>query len=229
MDNKSLQKQRMLRYFVDATTKIIDSEGIDAVTVKKVSALAGYNSATLYNYFDSLNHLIFFTSLRNLKEYTIDLPKYIANKKNTIEVYLLVWKCFCRHCYSKPLFYRDLFFGEQSHMKVNEAILSYFELFKDEIPESTLEYIPMFVEDNIYARDYILLKKAVAEKYLSADNIREISEMNILLFAGMLDRMIYNHENLSIDEAVKRTMKYMKNTMIVYGVSPQIIDRLRDI
>ena len=58
LDNKELQRKRMITYFVEATCKIIDTDGVEAVTVRKVANLAGYNSATLYNYFDNLNHSI---------------------------------------------------------------------------------------------------------------------------------------------------------------------------
>lgn len=62
MDNaerkRQLQKKRMMHYFIDAAVQIIDEEGIDGVSIRKVADIAGYNSATLYNYFDDLPHLV---------------------------------------------------------------------------------------------------------------------------------------------------------------------------
>ena len=46
---KDLQKKRIMIYFIDATNLIIEKEGLDAVTLRKVADLAGYNSATIYN------------------------------------------------------------------------------------------------------------------------------------------------------------------------------------
>ena len=60
LDKKYIQKVRMVKYFVDATIEIIEKEGYEAVTIRKVADIAGYNSATLYNYFDNLEHLLFF-------------------------------------------------------------------------------------------------------------------------------------------------------------------------
>ncbi len=48
-----------MTYFIDATNEIIENEGIESVTIRKVANLAGYNSATIYNYFENLDHLIF--------------------------------------------------------------------------------------------------------------------------------------------------------------------------
>lgn len=41
----------MWKYFVDATAEIIEEEGVENVTIRKVADRAGYNSATIYNYF----------------------------------------------------------------------------------------------------------------------------------------------------------------------------------
>lgn len=49
----------MMGYFIDAANQIIENEGIESVTIRKVADIAGYNSATLYNYFNDLNHLLF--------------------------------------------------------------------------------------------------------------------------------------------------------------------------
>ena len=61
---KEIQRHRMVRYFVEAACSIADSQGTDAVTARKVAELAGYNAATLYNYFDNLPHLLYFIHLR---------------------------------------------------------------------------------------------------------------------------------------------------------------------
>lgn len=45
MSNKAIQRKRMIRYFVEATQSIIDQEGIEGITIRKVAKLAGYNSA----------------------------------------------------------------------------------------------------------------------------------------------------------------------------------------
>lgn len=59
MKNKEIQMGRMWKYFVDATAEIIEEEGLENVTIRKVADKAGYNSATIYNYFSEVSHLIF--------------------------------------------------------------------------------------------------------------------------------------------------------------------------
>lgn len=50
----------MWQYFIEATAAIIEEEGYDHITIRKIADKAGYNSATIYNYFSELSHLTFF-------------------------------------------------------------------------------------------------------------------------------------------------------------------------
>ena len=68
IDKKMIQKTRMVKYFVDATIDIIEKDGYESVTIRKVADIAGYNSETIYNYFDNLEHLLFFASMHYLRE-----------------------------------------------------------------------------------------------------------------------------------------------------------------
>jgi len=95
MDNKMLQKKRIMQYFIDSAEYIIDKEGIDNITIRKVASLAGYNSATLYNYFENLDHLIFVVGLNHLENYHNALPNYIKDCENSLEFYMEV----CRYCF----------------------------------------------------------------------------------------------------------------------------------
>lgn len=101
MDKKEFQKKRMMSYFIEAANQIIETEGIDAITIRKVSDIAGYNSATLYNYFENLDHLIFFASMKYLKEYVLRLPDYLKDSRDSIDRYFKIWECFCEHSFKK--------------------------------------------------------------------------------------------------------------------------------
>lgn len=59
MDKKAIHTIRMMGFFIDATAQIIEEEGIENVSIRRVSDLAGYNSSTIYNYFGDLTVLIF--------------------------------------------------------------------------------------------------------------------------------------------------------------------------
>ncbi|HYF83663.1 MAG TPA: TetR/AcrR family transcriptional regulator [Clostridia bacterium] len=57
-DKKSLKRERVKMYFLEAAKEIIINEGHEKVSVRKVADMAGYSYATIYNYFENLNELL---------------------------------------------------------------------------------------------------------------------------------------------------------------------------
>ncbi len=58
MDNKTIQEERVRRYFIDSAKSIIRGEGVAALSARNVANEAGYSAATLYNYFKDINSLM---------------------------------------------------------------------------------------------------------------------------------------------------------------------------
>jgi len=218
MDNKEIQRKRMLSYFIESANTIIEKEGLESVTIRKVAKLAGYNSATLYNYFENLNHLLFYASVKYLKDYAENLPKYIKGSKDPIEAYLNVWKCFCYYSYLKPEVFSLIFFSEFTHSQVNDSIKTYYSIFPEEISEESKKFFPILLEDNIHIRDYTLLKAAADKGFIKEENIHDINEMNVLIYQGMLSRLLSKNIDFSVEEAVEKTLKYIEITLNSYRV-----------
>lgn len=218
LDNKEIQKRRMMGYFLAATNTVIDTEGISAVTIRKVASMAGFNVATVYNYFENLNHLIFFASLKYLKDYAEALPKYTMNSKNSLDNYLNVWKCFSYYSYLRPEIYNLIFFSSFSHTTINSSIKTYYSIFPEEIGEETKGFLPMLFEDNIHLRDYTVLKAAAAEGFFREQDLKEINEMNILIYQGMLSRLLSGKNDYTVEIAVKKTLTYVERTLSAYRI-----------
>lgn len=58
-----------MSYFINATIELMEKEGIENLTIRKVAEQAKYNSATLYHYFSNLDELELFASVKCLDEY----------------------------------------------------------------------------------------------------------------------------------------------------------------
>ena len=83
----TLRQKRNMVYFVEATEKILKEEGIPGVTIRRIAAEAGYNSATLYNYFQDLDELILFGSVCFLRDYLLDLSRNLQPEMTSLERY----------------------------------------------------------------------------------------------------------------------------------------------
>ena len=111
MTKKNMRRNIRKSYFINAAAKIVEEEGIDAITVRKVADIAGYNSSTLYNYFQNLEHLVFLAAMKFIKDYTFDLPNYIEGAENSLERYIKIWECFCHYSFMRPEIYYTLFYS----------------------------------------------------------------------------------------------------------------------
>lgn len=204
-----------MSYFIEAVNKIIEDEGFEAITIRKVSDIAGYNSATLYNYFENLDHLVFFASMKYLKEYVLNLSKYLKDTKNPIDKYFRIWKCFCYHSFKKPKIYYTIFFDKFS-TSLNDDIKEYYSIFPEELGEQTKDLLPMLLGQNIYDRNRSILRSGISEFLVKKEDLEDINEMHLLIYHGMLSRILNKQVNYTVDEAVDRTLFYMKQTIKSY-------------
>lgn len=220
---KEIQNERKIRYFVEAAWKIEDTEGLDAITARKVADLAGYNVATLYNYFESLNHLLAFASLRHLKDYALALPNYAKGITNPLTLYMKTWECFNHYGFQKPLVYKNLFFG-QFASSYNDSLKLYYDVFPEELPSDGLQFYPMLMERELHKRDYTLLMESAKSGLIPEKYALDISNMNVLIWRGMLDRLLEGTLEYSVDEMTKVVTNYHARTLISYGVSREAIE-----
>ena len=142
--NRELQKKRTILYFIQAAEELIEEKGQDNITVREVANRAGYNIATLYNYFENINHLILFTSIKHLNNYVIDLPKCIYNAKTPMDRFYNSWKCFCHHAFAHPEVFHMIFFGNLSREVVENSLQLYYELFPDSLEKVDDDFLDMF-------------------------------------------------------------------------------------
>ena len=91
MDPKEIRKQRTLIYFIEATQALIEEEGIDNLTIRKIAARAGYNSATLYHYFDNLDQLITYASLKHISLYNREFAESVTDNMTERQKFILMW------------------------------------------------------------------------------------------------------------------------------------------
>lgn len=212
MKNKEIQTKRMMSYFIDATAKIIEEEGIENVTIRKVADAAGYNSATIYNYFEDLSHLILFASLKFLKKYTDAIPQYLSKAKTPLDRYFLIWECFCKHSFESPHIYFAVF---SSDLGVHpDDLADYYDVYPADILNIPQDLKEMFLEPNITKRTRIALKKAANDSRFEGIQVEQIAETHYLIWQGMLTLFINNRSTYSVQEATDQTMEHIKRTTI---------------
>ena len=206
--NKKIQRKRMMSYFINATVELIDEVGINGVTIRKVADKAGYNSATIYNYFENLDHLIFYASMKHIKDYAMALNSYLKDTKNAMDVFLKVWECFCDYAYAKPEIFNAIFFPNlEKHFE--EYIVEYYSFFPEEIVDVDKNISTMLLKRDLNMRGLTTVIACVNEGYIHPNHADKLNDMTLLIFEGMLKRVLRN--KISYEDAKNKTMDYIKS------------------
>ena len=169
MDAKEKKKKVMI-YFIEATEELMKEDDIDKISIRKIAKRAGYNSATLYYYFDDLEHLILFASIRYLREYTTALAKKIKPTMTTLEKYRTVYETFNYYAFRSPVIFHNMFFGKYSPMLL-EVIKEYYDIFPDDLEGHEDLLKNLLKQGNMYYRDKQIVDELVKEGNVDTNKV----------------------------------------------------------
>ena len=213
-NREKLKQYRIMRYFIDATIEIIQKEDISGVTIRKVANYAGYTSATLYNYFDNLTHLIFLANMCHLEEYNNILPECMKKAANPVELYLLICRCYTEHAYSKPEIFELLFFSQDSE-KFEEYTSQYYELYPKREKNIKSQILnELFHVNNLHNRSLNLLKPCIEQGMMEEQMVIDYTDICLRFNKTILEDV--KNEILNKDEATALTLKYYTQLLGFY-------------
>lgn len=199
MDKLNIKKRRVMMYFIEATQELILNEGIENLSTKKIADTAGYNTATIYNYFEDLEELILYSSIDYLKIYLKDLKSEINSNMKAIEMYETIYKVFVHHSFEKPEIFHTLFFGKYSY-KLEKIIKKYYEIFPDDITGQTDITKSVLVEGNIHNRDLPVIKQMIKEGSILEEEAPYIMEAIVRIHQSYLENILQQREKISLEE-----------------------------
>ena len=199
MDKLNIKKRRVMMYFIEATQELILNEGIENLSIKKIADTAGYNTATIYNYFEDLEELILYSSIDYLKIYLKDLKSKIKSNMKAIEMYETIYKVFVHHSFEKPEIFHTLFFGKYSY-KLEKIIKKYYEIFPDDITGQTDITKSVLVEGNIHNRDLPVIKQMIKEGSILEEDAPYIMEAIVRIHQSYLENILQQREKISLEE-----------------------------
>lgn len=199
MKELNLKQKRVMMFFIEATQELIFEEGIENISIKKIATRAGYNSATIYNYFENLEVLILYASVNHLKTYLKDLKNEIKTDMKARDIYKTIYKFFVYHSFRRPEIFHILFFGKYSH-KLGTIIKRYYEIFPNEI-EGHLDLTrSMLIEGFIHNRDLPIIKQMIKEGSIQENKAMFIMESIVRIHHSYLEDLLQKNIELSLEE-----------------------------
>lgn len=195
MSELSIRRLRTMGYFITAADEIIQNEGIEKATIRNIAKRAGYNSATIYNYFNDLEHLIFFTKISHLEVYKARLYNEITDDLNPLEELINIFRIFAEETFKNPNDFYDLFFSKYS-LKLNETVTLYHKIYPERLNTKNNRLKAMLSRNDIYKRNMALVDNCVEHGYFSnKKDAKKINELMILTYSGLLNRYLETDSN----------------------------------
>lgn len=208
--NKIIRKKRIMKVFIEVAEQIIAEEGIGAVTTRKVAERAGYNSTSLYHYFDDLDHLIFLACLGTLDDYNATGPEYLEGCKNSVERYFRINERYFYFAYGNPQVFQQLFFTDRDNSKERYTD-QYYDLFPERETASLEQLARIARTSNLASRNAILLRPCVEDGYITQEAAREFNEMSLMIYKCILDEAVAGH--LTREEAMDKSMRFYRRLL----------------
>ena len=180
------ERNKITATFIRCTREIIDLEGIQQVSIRKVAQTAGLNSATLYLYFDDADELITLASMSYLENYCRTLAADIPQLQSAYEIYLHTWKVFCLHAFSHPLIFNHLFFRPHSK-PLAETVLRYYEVYPSQLAVTDGPVREMLLAGDLVTRNQKVLAPLAQEGFFPAEHLPLINDLTICYFRKLLE------------------------------------------
>ena len=169
--------------YVVMASRIIKSEGVGAISIRRIATELGRSSASMYRYFKNLDELLFYAQLDALNEYILELSNREKEWKGIWDMYFGIWRAYATEAFKKPeafecIFYRNI------NKDLGEALREYYEMF----PEAIVRVSPLIKEmleiPGYYDRDYLICRRLVEEKEIAEENARKLNHVLCTLFLG---------------------------------------------
>lgn len=201
--NIPLKKKRVMIYFIEATENLMKEVGINGLSIRKIADAAGYNSATLYNYFENLEHLILFASIRYLKDYIVDLSHRQKPDMTSLELYHVIYECFNHYAFREPEIFHNMFFGKYSNTMEELLHIYYNELFPSELEGLNDTVKSMLLSSTPMARDRWVMKEMIKDGYVSEEKADFILETIVRVHESYIYDAYKSGDNLDLEEHTK--------------------------
>ena len=202
------QRNQILACFINSASEIMQSEGMDALTLRRVAQKAGYNSATLYNYFKDLDHLTVYASMKYFEDYNRNLSRYLSDEQDDFQRFLFMWRFFCASAFRHPHAYYNLFYGKYSN-ELGEIILDYYTVFPDEqgdLDESVLEMLHC---GSLTERNWRMLRPVLEGSSFRPEEQERINEIILYCFKELLNQKLQQGAELDNQILIERQLDYI--------------------
>lgn len=169
--------------------EILHNNGVSALTIRRLADELQCNSANLYRYFNGLEELMMYASLKYLEAYISEVRVILLQPIGSLELHFRVWECFARHTFSSPEIFNNLFWGKYSS-QLDRIICEYYSFFPEEIADIDDHMREVFLSGDFDYRDYLMLMRCVEDGLLSEQQAAFLNTVTMHLYKGYFKELL---------------------------------------
>lgn len=207
---KELQKRQNTALFINTTQKIIEKEGLEQLSIRKIADKAGFHNSTIYLYFKDLDELLMVASVKYFQDYSQSLEKLSQKNSSPVDTFISIWDLFCDSIFQKPDIYYNFFFGKRSD-NLKPIMEMYYDVFPEERNSFSSIIESMYFGSNIIERSLKILTPLISENTnVNDDNVDMINDIVVSFCKCKLEQKC---KDRSLDS---RALKNSVHNMIDY-------------
>ena len=175
--------------YVRIAIRLMEEEGIDALSIRRVAQEAGCTSAVLYRHFVNKENLLMIAAVKHLVPYIQEFVKQYTRKDITyIQKDLINWKLFITEAFHKKMYYELYFTGEEKDV-ISECIVEYYQMFPEEQKRFDGLTASIAMNTNMEERGWISLRRAANQGLITMRNAGVLSKLTAAVFYGRFLRV----------------------------------------
>ncbi len=192
MVDKNMQEQRMKNYFIEAGYSILLKQGAEQLTVRNIAQKAGYSYATIYNYFNNFDELMWAIGVKVLDILADTLNEHYEEVKTKLDnrkVLKSVYKKYIDYFLENENLYHFIFFKNINVEDIEQG---------NKTQPSVLYKLQLKIIENCFKKGVIKKADIVIAGDLLTNSIN-----------GLLSLYFSGKENISKKELYLKAEKYI--------------------
>ncbi|MBQ0078632.1 MAG: TetR/AcrR family transcriptional regulator [Eubacterium sp.] len=174
------------RDYIRITGEILNNEGREGISIRRIANEAGCSSAVLYKHFQNLDHLIKLASVQFLEPYMHQMSIESARGELTpIQLNLILWKRFLDEAFKKKDYYEMMFISTDKDI-LKSCVEEYYRIFSEELDEVDPISENILFSNSLQEREYTRLKQAAEQGLIGEQEAYDLSVLGEAIFAGRL-------------------------------------------
>ena len=201
-----LQRQNM-RIFIEATKSLMDSVGEEGLSIRKIAAKAGYNSATIYNYFQDLDELMLFGSVSFFRDVFQKVLEGRTDDMTWKDRYIYFFRSLASVSFRKPTAFYNMFYGPHSE-ELGRIMRVYFnQLYPEELNGIDAGFAQVMREGILVNKYRLLFTNLLREENYT----EEVEEITPVLLNSLYHTFLHEAIKRGKDFDVEQKAAYFVN------------------